>query len=412
MPWLLKDQRDLPENLLFVHVPRCGGTSLTQHFDVPRKARAGRCPWGIFGIVYFFYRYRLLESANFPVKSWESLIALLQLLASLFCFAYGRLVPDARTPVAAYTLLVGSICMFTYSTFLATAPFIGRVWWIRRPYLLLNHYVLFRFMESIPWCTGTNKKGYMMHLTAQKLLKYGYVSEEEMNEVSSMAIVRNPYSRMVSIYGYNRYGPLETFTGFVRRWHNIMVHYRERGEMEEWWTPCHCIPQFEYTHKDGKQIVQSVVKQEELRYLRSKDSIPKAIAMDNTVADLPDAVRNALLGMPHTNKRQTGKAWWEYFDQETLNITYELYKKDFLVFGYSPKLDKRPDLRSPDLEVAEEGFELMRRNSRQAWSPRLSGLKIQGKVGEFVLSVKRKMSLPKASSDQQLSNPLAYVPGS
>ena len=411
MPWLIKGQTDLSENLLFVHVPRCGGTSLTQHFDVPRKARAGRSPWGVFGIVYFFYRYKLLESANFPVRSWESLIALVQFLASMFCFAYGRLVPDARTPVAAYTLLTGSICMFMFSTFLATAPLIGRVWWIRRPYLLFNHYLMFRFMESIPWCTGTNKKGYMMHLTAQKLLRYGYVTQQEMDEVSSMAIVRNPYSRMVSMYGYNRYGPLESFSGFVKRWHKIMIHYRERGEMEEWYTPCHCIPQFEYTHLDGKQIVQSVIKQEELRYLHSKESVPKAIAMDSTVADLPDPVRNALLGMPHTNKRTTDKGWWEYFDQESLNITYELYKKDFAVFGYSPKLQKRPDLLSPDVEIPEEGFELMKRNSHQPKSPKSKFKGTREKMGAALHGLKKSFStMPKVLSDRQIANPLTTNP--
>lgn len=51
----------------------------------------------------------------------------------------------------------------------------------------------------------------MMHLTIGKLLRYGYVQPEEMDKVCSMAIVRNPYSRMVSVYMYNRYGPLESF---------------------------------------------------------------------------------------------------------------------------------------------------------------------------------------------------------
>jgi len=364
MPWLTRGEWEPSENLFFVHVPRCGGTSLTQHFDVPRKCRKGRSCWGKFGMLYFFYRYRLLESANFPLKTWEALIALLQLLASLALFIFGSL-ENRRIPIAAYTLLFGAVCMFTFSTFVFTAPVIGRVNWIRRSYLILVHYVMFRFMESIEWCSGTNIKGYMMHLTAQKLMKYGYVSADTFNSVCSLAIVRDPFSRMVSIYMYNRFGPLESFRTFLKRWHHMLRFYRERGEMEEYYTPCHLIPQFEYTHFEGKQLVHSVVKQEELKYLKTTDEAQKAIAAGSTVGDLPDTVRNALLGMPHANRRDSGKKWFEYFDQETLDMTYEMYKKDFLIFDYPPSISQRRDLKpaAGSTEANEVGAEPAQRNS-------------------------------------------------
>ena len=116
----------------------------------------------------------------------------------------------------------------------------------------------------------------------------------------SLAIVRNPYTRMVSIYGYNRFGANESFPTFVRRWRKLMRPYMERGEKEEWYTPCHLLPMFEYTHSNGKQLVQSVVKQEELKLLKTKEGAKEAMKMDSTVSDLPDLVRDALLGMPHT----------------------------------------------------------------------------------------------------------------
>jgi len=51
MPWLVKpnDHSKLDEHLLFIHVPRCGGTSLTQHFDVEvvRLFRPGDYPFGL-----------------------------------------------------------------------------------------------------------------------------------------------------------------------------------------------------------------------------------------------------------------------------------------------------------------------------------------------------------------------------
>jgi len=214
-------------------------------------------------------------------------------------------------------------------------------------------------MECIDYVTGSNKHGYLPHLTAKKMLDYEYVSQEEMKTVSSLAIVRNPYARMVSIYMYNRFGPAESFPHFIRSWYNSTMHfYRANGEKEEWYTPCHAIPQFEYTHaKDGKeQLVHSIVKQEQLKYLKclKKDKQTQKQKEDakdprnfTTIRDLPDTVRDALLGMPHENKRSTQTPWYDYYDQETLNMTYEMYHKDFEVFGYSPTLEQRPDLETP-----------------------------------------------------------------
>lgn len=322
------------------------------HYEVPQKVMKNRSLWGKFGMTIFFRRYKLLESANFPWKTKSSLFFLTAASISLYVLVVSGPTAAVVLTESMTAVLVTSLTFFVCLSYLFTAPTIGRITPIRRTYLVIVHHVLCQFMESVEWCTGTNKTGYMMHLTARKLLEHEYVTEKELHESSTMAIVRNPYSRMVSIYNYNKFGSMESFPAFVRDWYNRMTKaYRERGELDEWYTPCHTIPQFEFTHSDGKQLIKSIIKQEELKLLKKKQDCNDPENQKKTsVSDLPDLVRKALLDMPRTNSRaKDGKKWYEYYDQETLDLVYEMYHKDFDVFEYNPILVQRHDLKAPKL---------------------------------------------------------------
>lgn len=320
-----------------------------QQFAVPQKVFDARGPVGKLAMKYFFMRYKTLESANFPIFTQENFFASLLLGISVALSVTKSAPENLKMCGVSIEILLGSVAIFIslFTTFVCTAPVIGRIMPIHRWYLWFVSLPP-RLCEAIDWCTGTNKHGYIMHLTAPKLLEYGYITPEQMASMCSLAIVRNPYSRMVSIYGYNRFGGIESFPTFVRRWKKLMKPYLERGEKEEWYTPCHLLPMFEYTHHGhARQIVRSIVKQEELKYLKFKEGAQEAIKQDSSVANLPDIVRNALVGMPHTNKRATGKKWHDYYDQETMDLTYEMYKQDFAVFNYDRAIPQRPDLAPP-----------------------------------------------------------------
>jgi hypothetical protein len=352
-----------------------------QHFSVPEKVIAARGPIGGLAMKYFFMRYAELEKSNFPIETKENAFCLVILCASVLMYLFDDRIteffgllssslslspsPSSTLPISlsSFAIFLGSLALFIsfFTTVICTAPVIGRIMPVHRWYLWFVHYPIFRMCEALDWCTGTNKHGYIMHLTASKLLGYGYVSPEQMDNICSLAIVRDPYSRMVSIYGYNRFGEFETFPVFVRRWKKLMRHYIERGEKEDWYTPCHLLPQFEYTHFEGKQLVQSIVKQEELKYLKTRKGAKEVMDMDSTVSDLPDLVRDALLGMPHANSRKSSKQYYDYYDQESLDLTFEMYSKDFEVFGYNTTLKERPDLLPPKGSRAPKGGSANRR---------------------------------------------------
>lgn len=146
MPWLVRDDADGDEDLLFVHVPRCGGTSLSKHFKLPLKARQGRGMYHRLGLRYFFYRYATLERSNFPVLTLENLFALFEVLLGfmLWWFGVGGSV-DASCDVSTTRCAPGvssivmwscGVLMSTTSTILFTAPMSARIDVFRRMYML------------------------------------------------------------------------------------------------------------------------------------------------------------------------------------------------------------------------------------------------------------------------------------
>lgn len=372
--------------------------------NLPEKVTKA-APWyKRFGMRTFFTRYELLEKNNFPL--WTETNAACLLIFIIGCSLLQ--IKNMEYKAMSIAVIMGSSTVFLFMTYVFVAPTISRVRMLRRWYLVFVEYLICQVMANTEYITGTNMHGYLPHLTARKIID-NYVTLEEFEKVSSLAIVRNPYARMVSIYMYNRFGPCETFSHFVRSWYSRTTKdYRERREMKEWYTPCHAIPQFEYTHdlNGATKLVHYVVKQEELKHLKkrlgtgrdrsvgtglsneldgdikepsNKDEDKSDETCTNSVCSssssislsegcshksiegtacsslhcLPETIRCSLLGMPHDNKRSTTTPWYEYYDQETLNLTYEMYHRDFDIFGYNVILKERPDLQVPTKAIKD-----------------------------------------------------------
>jgi len=350
MPWLEKGCTSTPNvahapapntQLLFVHIPRCGGTSLMKAHGLQEKILTGPdCPWykQLF-LKIFFSRYETFEKVNFPI--WTQLNAGCLVLGVtgaiwLHLIDHGTQHYNATLPTQvwyrmfAITLIAASTIIFVIFTYVLNAPTIARIRCIRRAFLLLNEYLLCQVMADREYITGVNIDGYLPHLTANKLLGLShhtpssqtitttagnnpYVSIKTWQNVATFAIVRNPYARMVSVYMYNRFGPWETFPHFVRSWYRSTSQaYRRDHQVHDWYVPNHALPQFEYTHsttcledndddednnginnnKDDHgqplyQLVQSIIKLEDLKYLNKnrKNKTTNRNTVKNTAID-------------------------------------------------------------------------------------------------------------------------------
>jgi len=353
MPWLVKPKAEQGEApLLFVHVPRCGGTSLAKLFNVKSKAQNERNLWHKVGLLYFFYRYTLLEKANFPLKTFENGIVAMEILIAFSLWFWG-LVPSIESNCDAkengWTCSPGipSIVMwcsagilFISSTILFTAPISGRIGFMRRAYMFFVGNVMCNFTEAHTYLTGVSSLGYVVHFTAEKMVRYQFVTEEEFNSVDSFAIVRNPYSRMVSVFLYNKF-LFESFDHFVHAWFLKWKKYKNTNTEEEN-VYCHVLPMFEFTHHRNHQLVKCVIKQEDLRAIVND---AKNVCLQNGQrGDIPPRILKALKDMPHSNRRTRSKPWQDFFTEETMALVLEMYGEDFEVFGYDRLIPGRSEL--------------------------------------------------------------------
>ena len=200
-----------------------------------------------FGGADFGYRYRVLESGNFPLKTYENVYGCLMVVL-------GVVLMVVLDELYFYFIITHGITIFLCSTFLFTAPAL-RITPVRRVWLWGLKLI---GAESEKWLYGANTKGLLIHFTAPRMISTHLVSREvhasrqhalprahsrtapsctscvlhettahsrawltmrgaccfisaatphtscyavqEMQRVSCFAIIRNPYSRMVSIF--------------------------------------------------------------------------------------------------------------------------------------------------------------------------------------------------------------------
>lgn len=181
----------------------------------------------------------------------------------------------------------------------------------------------------------------LAHLKAADYVRYHYLTQEMFDRYFKFAFVRNPWSRLVSLYKYRAYNWRCDFKTFVkgplqsRLWH------------EQDWFVC---PQSEFLYSaDNRLLVDFVGRYETLQ--RDFDAVCGHLGLAATPLSHFNTSRgNTQVALPGSGLKRTlgnlKRAWrtrnipsyttyQEYYDSETIAEVARLYQRDIELLGYS-----------------------------------------------------------------------------
>jgi len=162
------------------------------------------------------------------------------------------------------------------------------------------------------------------HMDYLKLVEEGFVSPDFNENAFKFTIVRNPYSRLVSLFSYyKKFGDLHQKTSF-----KTFCHLLQDGAIDEIGLfnvngMSQCQPQTRWLTDQDEQLFIDYVG----RFENLEESFKHIIQELGLNTKLPKV--NSTKHSPYQ----------EYYDDETLTIVQEYYKKDFDILNYSTDLE-------------------------------------------------------------------------
>lgn len=180
----------------------------------------------------------------------------------------------------------------------------------------------------------------LAHLTAREYVEYKYVTQDMFNEYFKFAFVRNPWSRMVSMYKYIGYNEKCEFKEF------LLEDFRNRILEEDYWF---VRPQSDFIYSEEKNLlVDYVGRFEDLQngfnYVCNRlgvrpSHLPhvnsyKRSPSERILGKNPRKVIKNLLRVYKTRKIANYKSYQKYYDQESIEFVAEIYKNDIELLGY------------------------------------------------------------------------------
>lgn len=178
----------------------------------------------------------------------------------------------------------------------------------------------------------------LAHLKAHEYVRYKYVTQQQFDEYFKFSFVRNPWSRVVSMYKY---------MGFQKRYHfKKFVMSELAGDLwnQRYWFVG---PQSEFLYApSGELSVDFVGKFEHLQtgfnevchrlnlpqtQLRRVNWLEK---QEPALPFMPQRLSTYILSRRARRLAPHQRSYEDYYDSESMNMVAKLYESDIRLFGY------------------------------------------------------------------------------
>jgi hypothetical protein len=162
-------------------------------------------------------------------------------------------------------------------------------------------------------------KIYLQHADIQASIKIH--GQDYIDSLFKITFIRNPFPRILSAFYYNMWDRKTTFRDFV------LNKLADRYQLNQDYTINHFGELNRFTHYDGKPYVNFIGK------------------LENIEADVEDLSKQLTLPLDLSNERKHAKTvtadiyehYSEAYDDEMVDVVYNLYQKDFALFDYTFK---------------------------------------------------------------------------
>lgn len=178
----------------------------------------------------------------------------------------------------------------------------------------------------------------LAHLKADEYVRYRYLSQEFFDQYFKFAFVRNPWSRMVSIYKYLGFDKKYDFKTF------LMGEFRNRILKDKYWFVG---PQSNFLYSDnGERLVNYIGRFEALQ--SGFNEVCKEIGLPPTrLPHVNESKGHAAVS--HSSPKRAAMRFWrkasarsipsfaryqEYYDKDTTRVVEDIYERDIALFGY------------------------------------------------------------------------------
>lgn len=177
----------------------------------------------------------------------------------------------------------------------------------------------------------------LAHLTAIEYVGRRYVPQEMFDAYFKFSVVRNPWSRTVSLYRYLQHK--SSFRDFVLNW--LPRQFADpRGSDSYWFVR----PATEYLFHQGQLLVDEIIHFEsldiEFERISNKCGISRPLPHINRSAVVtPNMAMRTLMRLKHiVRPDRVGKHrdWISFYDTVTTRAVAELYRDDAAAFKYCP----------------------------------------------------------------------------